>query len=136
MNFFVFLGESGNWFTCDITKGDHGDVGDPCDPCVCDITKGDNYVCVSKIQEHEYLRKLGSKSFTVANENGIITDIVEKEVVSDTFCIGGYKFEQAKDFTEAYKKLSTSREVFVSDVIGYCTTILPIMYGWTAQWNG
>ena len=36
---------------------------------------------------------------------------------------GKFQFDsikQAKDFTEAYKKLSTSREVFVSDVIGYC----------------
>lgn len=83
-----------------------------------DITEGDNYVCVTKISQHEILKKLASKSFTVANENGIITDIVEKEVVSDTFCVGGYKFSSANLFRECYDELSFSKEVFVSDVIG------------------
>ena len=72
------------------------------------------------IAKHESLKKLGAKSFVVANDQGIITDIVEKEVVSDTFCIGGYKFDSAMDYISAYERLSTTREVFVSDVIGYC----------------
>jgi len=85
-----------------------------------DITEGDNYVCVSKISQHEILKKLASKSFTIANNNGIITDIVEKEVVSDTFCVGGYKFSSAMLYKNAFEQLKTDREVFVSDVIGRC----------------
>ena len=77
-----------------------------------------NYVCVSKISQHEVLKKLASKSFTVSNNQGIITDIVEKEVVSDTFCVGGYKFSSALLYKEAFKRLTNNREVFVSDVIG------------------
>jgi len=84
-----------------------------------DISDG-NYVCVSKISDHEFLKKIASKSFTVANNQGIITDIVEKEVVSDTFCVGGYKFSSALMYKEAFKRLSSEREVFVSDVIGVC----------------
>ena len=84
-----------------------------------DITDG-NYVCVSNISQHEILKKLASKSFTVANEQGIITDIVEKEVVSDTFCVGGYKFQYALDYIQAFENIKTDREVFVSDVIGMC----------------
>jgi choline kinase len=79
-----------------------------------------NYVCVTNIAKHESIRKLGAKSFVIYNDQGIITDIVEKEVVSDTFCIGGYKFNNAMTFKSAYEKLSTTREVFVSDVISYC----------------
>lgn len=79
-----------------------------------------NYVCVTNIAKHESIRKLGAKSFVIYNDQGIITDIVEKEVVSDTFCIGGYKFNNAMTFKTAYEKLSTTREVFVSDVISYC----------------
>jgi choline kinase len=85
-----------------------------------DITQGDNYVCVSKISQHEILKKLASKSFTIANNNGIITDIVEKEVVSDTFCVGGYKFSSAMLYKQAFEELNSDREVFVSDVIGRC----------------
>ena len=79
-----------------------------------------NYICVTNIAKHESLKKLGAKSFVVYNDQGIITDIVEKEVVSDTFCIGGYKFKNAMTYKSAYEKLSTNREVFVSDVISYC----------------
>jgi hypothetical protein len=85
-----------------------------------EITFDDNYVCVSRIQDHEILRKLASKSFTIANENGIITDIVEKEVVSDTFCVGGYKFSSAMLYKQAFDEIKTDREIFVSDVIGRC----------------
>lgn len=84
-----------------------------------DISDG-NYVCVSNISQHEILKKLASKSFTIANEHGIITDIVEKEVVSDTFCVGGYKFQSALSYMKAFESLSTEREIFVSDVIGRC----------------
>jgi len=82
-----------------------------------EVTEG-NYVCVSKISEHELLKKIGSKSFVVANNQGIITDIVEKEIVSDTFCVGGYKFSSALLYKSAFKRLTNSREIFVSDVIG------------------
>ena len=84
-----------------------------------EVTDG-NYVCVTNIAKHESLKKLGAKSFVMYNDQGIITDIVEKQVVSDTFCIGGYKFESAMDYISSYEKLSTTREVFVSDVISYC----------------
>lgn len=84
-----------------------------------DFTEG-NYVCVSNVSQHEVLKKLSSKSFTIANNNGIITDIVEKEVVSNTFCVGGYKFSSAMLYKQAFESLTTEREVFVSDVIGRC----------------
>jgi hypothetical protein len=77
-----------------------------------------NYVCVSKISQHEVLKKLASKNFTISNNQGIITDIVEKEVVSDTFCVGGYKFSSTLLYKKAFERLSTNREIFVSDVIG------------------
>lgn len=91
-----------------------------------DITTGDNYVCVTKISQHEILKKLAAKSFTIANNNGIITDIVEKEVVSDTFCVGGYEFSSAMLYRQAFHELNTDREVFVSDVIGRCINNMQI----------
>ena len=90
-----------------------------------EITEG-NYVCVSKISQHEVLKKLSSKSFTISNNNGIITDIIEKEVVSDTFCVGGYKFSSALLYKQMFNELSSQREIFVSDVIGRCINNLNI----------
>jgi len=81
-----------------------------------------NYVCVSSIKHHDVLKRLGSKSFIIPNNQGIITTIIEKQVVSDRFCVGGYKFESAGMFTNAFEKLSNAhmKEIFVSHIIEEC----------------
>jgi len=84
-----------------------------------EMTEG-NYICVSNISNHEVLKKLASKSFVISNEQGIITDIIEKNVVSDTFCVGAYKFASVRMFCEAFEELDTQNEIFVSDVIQRC----------------
>lgn len=82
-----------------------------------DIRTG-NYVCVSRIQNHEVLKKLASKSFVVANDQGLIQTIQEKSVISDTFCVGGYHFATAITFMVGYEEVgSVQSEVYVSDVI-------------------
>jgi hypothetical protein len=78
-----------------------------------------NYICVSNISEHEILKKLASKSFVIVNEQDIVTNIIEKQVVSDTFCVGGYKFESAEQYKSAFEYVSQmDGEIFVSDIIG------------------
>lgn len=85
------------------------------------VTSG-NYVCISNIAEHEILKRLASKSFVISNDQGIITNIIEKEVISNKFCVGGYKFESAKLFCETYEKLEDRDvgEIFVSHIIEDC----------------
>jgi len=83
------------------------------------IVKG-NYICVSRIQDHEVLKRLASKSFVQVNDQGLVTDIIEKKVVSDTFCVGGYKFEKRSEYMEAYEAIQDrTEEIFVSHVIQY-----------------
>jgi hypothetical protein len=74
-----------------------------------------NYVCVSDIQHHEILKRLAAKSFIISNNQGIITSIIEKQVVSNKFCVGGYKFESAELFQTAFENLSNAnvKEIFV-----------------------
>ena len=81
-----------------------------------------NYVCVSNIKDHEILKRLGSKSFVITNDQGIINSIIEKQVVSDKFCVGGYKFESADLFVDAFEKLTNAhvKEIFVSHIIEEC----------------
>jgi hydroxymethylpyrimidine pyrophosphatase-like HAD family hydrolase len=81
-----------------------------------------NYICVSSVKDHEILKRLASKSFIVSNDQGIITSIIEKQVVSDKFCVGGYKFESADLFISTFDKLQNShvKEIFVSHVIEEC----------------
>jgi len=80
----------------------------------------DNYICVSKILDHDVLKKLHSKSFTISNNQGIVKSVVEKNVVSDTFCVGGYAFRSAKLFCDAFENVSVDSEFFVSHVIQHC----------------
>lgn len=77
-----------------------------------------NYVCVSNVADHETLNRLSSKSFVKYNDQDIITNIIEKAVVSDSFCVGAYKFASANEYMEAYERLSSRNgEFFVSHVI-------------------
>lgn len=83
-----------------------------------DYQKG-NYVCVSSMKDHDVLKRVGAKSFVTTNDQDTILRIVEKEIVSDKFCVGGYKFESAGEFMEIYQELEENGEVFVSHVIDY-----------------
>lgn len=78
-----------------------------------------NYICTSNIADHETINKLSSKSFIQCNNQGIITNIIEKTVISDTFCVGGYKFDSSQKFIKAYKLLEKemSSEIYVSHII-------------------
>ena len=77
-----------------------------------------NFICTSNIADHQILKKLNSKSFVIKNEQNIITEIIEKKVVSDTFCVGGYGFESVQKYVETFENIeSTPNEIYVSDVI-------------------
>lgn len=80
------------------------------------FTKG-NYVCISTLDEHDNLKRVQAKSYVICNDQGIITNIVEKNVVSNKFCVGGYKFVNATTFCKAFNKLNYCQEMFVSDVV-------------------
>ena len=77
-----------------------------------------NYVCVDSAKHYDTVRGLKNKSFVQANSQGIITNIVEKEIVSDLYCVGGYFFRSMHAFRETYKRLSYSmNKIYVSHVV-------------------
>lgn len=85
-----------------------------------EVTSG-NYVCISKIQNHNNLLQVHNKSFVIANEHSVIQNIVEKSVVSDSFCVGGYKFDSVQLFRNSYLSMSnqTDSEIYVSHVVEF-----------------
>ena len=93
-----------------------------CDSYFTHTNTPGNYICISRIANHFMLSNLAAKSFVVSNEQGIITDIIEKKVVSDKFCVGGYKFESIKLYVDTYEKLNSNvhNEIFVSHIIQEC----------------
>lgn len=58
---------------------------------------------------------VSSKSYLQLDNMNIISNIVEKKIVSDKFCCGGYFFKSSKEFLE-YSVIESSNN-FVSDVI-------------------
>jgi len=75
--------------------------------CYCDASLND----VSKIQ---------NKSFLTFDEQKLILNIVEKQIISKTFSVGGYFFKDCASFMRTYEELSKFEEVsevYISNII-------------------
>ena len=80
-----------------------------------------NAIYVSKLSKNPDIRNAPAKSYTITNEQGIITSVVEKQIVSNSFCVGGYQFESVGEFVDTFEKLKggATSEIFVSNIIDY-----------------
>jgi hypothetical protein len=91
-----------------------------CDSFFTAPLKKDNHVCVVDLRTNRYVTNVAAKSFAIVNDQGILTSIVEKSVVSNYVCVGGYGFNSAKEYCAAYDHLQsgiTGGEIFVSHII-------------------
>ena len=62
-------------------------------------------VCVYSLQKlDEVIAK--NKSYVDIDNNGYVKTIVEKRVISELFCCGGYSLSDSKLFSKTFKKLS------------------------------
>ena len=84
----------------------------------CDYIEG-NTVCVCSLHEvNKIIAK--NKSYVQVNSNNLVETIVEKSVISDLFCCGGYNFKDAQEFLNTYNKVSkldTEGEIYISHII-------------------
>ena len=84
--------------------------------------KEGNIIYIAKLSNHPKIRTAGAKSYTLTNDQGIINSVVEKRIVSDHFCVGGYQFESAQSFVDAFESLTGKigrDEIFVSNIVDY-----------------
>lgn len=82
-----------------------------------------NTVYVAALSEYPLVRNPAAKSYVISNTQNIVSTIVEKQIVSDFFCVGGYQFADSNDFLLSYENLFFSKkEPFVSDCIEYLIT--------------
>jgi len=58
-----------------------------------------------------------SKSYVVCDQLGKVVNIVEKRVISNHFCCGGYGFSDANEFLSVFNKINQDHEVYLSHVI-------------------
>jgi hypothetical protein len=82
-----------------------------------------NYICISQFANNDLIRRPNQKSYVLVNNQGVIQNITEKRIISDKFCVGGYKFESANLYCDAYETVSETslfNEIYVSHIIQYC----------------
>ncbi len=97
------------------------------------IKDSDNIFRLDKIYESfnyvtvEHLKKVGitnavNKSYALIDDKGVIKRIAEKQVISETFCVGGYYFTDVFDFNQAFEiltKKDPEKELYISMIIQY-----------------
>lgn len=77
-----------------------------------------NVICTATAFDYELVPNFCAKSFVVSNAQNIVLDIIEKRIVSDIFCVGGYQIAQTDLYCGVYEKLqSITAEIFVSHII-------------------
>lgn len=80
-----------------------------------------SYVCYDSLNNHSLINPR-NKSYLQLDGRGVLTNIKEKQVISDTFSVGGYYFSDSRRFCEIFKRLELVEaversEIYLSDVI-------------------
>ena len=79
------------------------------------ITAG-NWVACFDLHDLEHVNAR-NKSYIETDSHGHLRNIVEKEIVSSTFCVGGYSFASASEFMAVFDRLKEDDELYVSHII-------------------
>jgi|TARA_R110000744_G_scaffold88375_1_gene172230 hydroxymethylpyrimidine pyrophosphatase-like HAD family hydrolase len=83
----------------------------------CNISDTNNQVCYYDLNHTGNINP-SNKSYLKIDENNIISNIVEKQVISSTFSIGGYCFNSTKDFIDSFEKMEDIEdECYISNII-------------------
>jgi hypothetical protein len=80
-----------------------------------------NAIYVCNLNRNPNINNVHAKSYTITNDQGIINSVIEKQIVSNNFCAGGYQFNQINDFIKIFNKIrpTIQSEIFVSHIIDY-----------------
>ena len=83
----------------------------------CNLTSTDNQVCFYDLNDTQFINP-SNKSYLQIDEYNIISNIVEKKVISSTFSIGGYCFNSTEDFISSFEEMEdVEDECYVSNII-------------------
>lgn len=84
----------------------------------------ENFVAGLDLMKYEKdIYNIRNKSFIILNEQKQILDILEKQLRSDTICLGMYGFHSVEDYIFAYNRLNDKnykiKKLYISHVISY-----------------
>ena len=81
-----------------------------------DVQDG-NFMCYYDLNKTTSINP-SNKSYITIDDEGYISSLVEKKVISSTFGCGSYSFENSEDYCEYFEKLSKdTKNLFLSDII-------------------
>ncbi len=81
-----------------------------------------NGIVCCGIDDFGGISNIPGKSFILTNEENIVLNIVEKKIISDTICLGGYFFKDAEEFIECFESINfdkNTKEMYISHMISY-----------------
>lgn len=82
-----------------------------------DMPDDGNYIMTSSLEQLNIVDPQ-HKSYVRLDEQGFVTNCIEKRIISDNFIAGGYCFRNAELFKEAYEELKKYNKTFyISDII-------------------
>ena len=85
--------------------------------CMNKLPLKDNEVYCASLENIDKVDPM-HKSYIKLDEQGFITNAIEKRVISDRFIAGGYSFNYASDYIEAYDALKNITDKFyISDIL-------------------
>lgn len=84
-----------------------------------DVVEPGNFIHTASLNDYPTIRTPANKSYVEINDQGTVVSIIEKKIISEFFCVGGYQFAKASDYISAYNSLKGSYidEIFISSVI-------------------
>ena len=75
-----------------------------------------NFMCYYDLNDTTLINP-SNKSYITIDDEGSISDLVEKKVISSTFGCGSYSFEDSGDYCDYFVKMSDNEKLFLSDII-------------------
>ena len=95
----------------------------------CTLTEDTNQVAYFDLNDMDGINAR-TKSYVQMDINNVITNIVEKQVISSTFSCGGYGFSDAKEFCLIYENLKQMEgECYISHIIFEMMLSGSVFYG-------
>jgi hypothetical protein len=90
---------------------------------IADLDEPYNYITVSSLHDFDMINAR-NKSYVQIDQDGIVTNIREKHVISDLFSVGGYFFRDPGEYLATYDELcrtetAATSELYVSEIIAH-----------------
>jgi hypothetical protein len=77
---------------------------------------GSNQIAVLDLNDIELI-DAKNKSYVISDALDNVNNIIEKQVISNLFCCGGYGFHDAEEFVRHFRCIKMNEEIYISHVI-------------------